>query len=234
MAVLEQHDRFAPIRNALRDAASGRDWYGGVPMPLDGERLVVHPSHPFAEAFAADPKPASDEDTSLRLRGQFWSVLKGSTVLVIEENGVVKHGLLPGVHHLKQDIATMGCADAWGIEQEAAALATLAGLVPHHAFKRYLLTGMFLERSERSGVVYLFRRLKPSVAISYHGENEKQGGKILAALCLHPIAFYDGSWAGAMCPTDDVIAHLMLMRGDERLFWSRANQHAPHLPEAGL
>lgn len=201
-------------------------------MPLEGERLVVHPSHPFADALKTDAQENGD-DAGLKLRNTFWSVLKGSTVYVIEENGRVVHGLKGGVHHLAHDIATMGCADAWGIEQEAAALQTLGALIPHHAFKRYLLTGMFIERSGRSGVVYIFRRLKPTVAISYHGENGKQG-KILAALCLHPIAFYDGSWAGAMCPTDDVVAHLMLMRGDERLFWSRANQHAPHLPEAGL
>lgn len=37
-----------------------------------------------------------------------------------------------------------------------------------------------------------------------------------------------------MVPTDDVIAHLLLMRGDERLFWRRANQHHPLDPESGL
>lgn len=45
---------------------------------------------------------------------------------------------------------------------------------------------------------------------------------------------YGGTHAGAMCPTDDVLAHLLLMRGDERLFWSRANQHPANRPEAGL
>lgn len=40
--------------------------------------------------------------------------------------------------------------------------------------------------------------------------------------------------AGAMCPTDDVIAHLMLMRGDEVDFWHRSNQHPAHRHEAGL
>lgn len=34
-----------------------------------------------------------------------------------------------------------------------------------------------------------------------------------------------------MVPTDDIIAHLIMMRGDERSYWSKANQHAP---EAGL
>lgn len=40
--------------------------------------------------------------------------------------------------------------------------------------------------------------------------------------------------AGAMCPTDDVIAHLSLMRGDEKMFWRRCNQHPAYRPEAGL
>jgi hypothetical protein len=51
---------------------------------------------------------------------------------------------------------------------------------------------------------------------------------------MHPIAYYHGSWAGAMCPTDDVIAHLSLMRGDEAMFWKRSTQHPAYRPEAGL
>src|SRR3546814_10910453 len=45
-----------------------------------------------------------------------------------------------------------------------------------------------------------------------HGIDEMRW---LCALCLHPIGYYENSWAGAMCPTDDVIAHLMLMRRSE-------------------
>jgi len=37
-----------------------------------------------------------------------------------------------------------------------------------------------------------------------------------------------------MVPTDDVIAHLMLMRADEHGFWKRANQHPLDRLEAGL
>jgi hypothetical protein len=37
-----------------------------------------------------------------------------------------------------------------------------------------------------------------------------------------------------MCPTDDVIAHLMLMRGDEALLWRKANQHPSWVPESGI
>ena len=123
---------------------------------------------------------------------------------------------------------------------QGTASVTLAGLLSHRAFKAYMMTGTFLEISKRSGVAYMFRRLRPTLALSMregsirHGSRGVGGTRILAALCLHPIGYYRGSWAGAMTPTDDVIAHLMLMRGDEAMFWRRANQHAPWRPEAGL
>ena len=107
---------------------------------------------------------------------------------------------------------------------------TLAGMLRHNQFKKYLLTGSFIESSKRSGVVYMFRKLRPTVAITLR----KGEPKILCALCMHPIAYYQDSWAGAMCPTDDVIAHLMMMRGDEPMLWRRSNQHAAHRSEAGL
>ena len=74
------------------------------------------------------------------------------------------------------------------------------------------------------------RRLKPTVAIRSEGERLR----ILCCMCMHPIAYYEDSWAGAMCPTDDVLAHLMLMRGDEKMFWRQSNQHPPSRPAAGL
>jgi hypothetical protein len=107
-------------------------------------------------------------------------------------------------------------------------------MLSHHNFRQYMLTGMFLEKSKRSGVIYMFRRLKPTVAIAASPGIESDHMRILACLCAHPIAYYAGSWAGAMVPTDDVIAHLAMMRGDERMFWARCNQHPPHRPEAGL
>jgi hypothetical protein len=78
---------------------------------------------------------------------------------------------------------------------------------------------MFLETSRRSGVSYLFRRLKPTLAI--------KDGRALCALCLHPIGYYEGTWSGAMCPTDDIIAHLMLARGDEAMFGAGRTRFHP-------
>lgn len=200
-------------------------------MPLTDERLIVEPTYPYAAGLMEiNREPEDDGEPTRKFRNSFWSTKKRSTIVVFEENNTVTWGLKPGVHHLEYDLRTLGCADAWGIEQESMAVRTLAELVSHRQFKHYMLTGTFLESSKRSGVMYMFRRLRPTIAMS--GRTGEM--RVLCALCLHPIAYYAGSWAGAMCPTDDVIAHLTLMRGDEPMFWRRANQHSAIFPEAGL
>lgn len=227
------------MRNGLREAAKLRGHWAGIPMPLEGESLVVEPKYPHAEALMRmcgekPDEPDSDPDPDMvgaKVKNTFYSAHKRCDVVVIEKaNGRTTFGVRPAMHHLQHDMRTLGCSDAWGIEQESKALELLGTLLEHHRFKQYLLTGMFIERSKRSGVFYMFRKLKPTVAIIPEGMKTR----ILCTLCLHPIAYYQGSWAGAMCPTDDVIGALMMMRGAEELLWKRANQHPAWRPEAGL
>lgn len=220
-------DAFTKARGFLRSLAHGAGEWAGIPMQIDGEELVVEPSYKFAHLF---PRKTHDEDAGLTLRNTFYSTRYRCDILVIEENGRVGYGISPAFHHLQYDLHTLGCSVAWGMEQETKAIELLKTLVKPHAFKQYLLTGMFIESSKRSGVAYLFRRLKPTVAIRAEGETTR----ILCALCGHPVAHYAKSWAGGMCPTDDVVAALMLMRADEPMLWRRFNQHAAHRPEAGL
>lgn len=225
---LEAHDACAKGRSFLRLLSEKAEEWAGIPLALEGEELIVEPSYPFASIF----KPKRDtEPVDYKVRNTFYSRRHRCDVVIFEEaDGRITHGLLPRGNSIAQAVRTLGCSAAWGIEQESNALQLLATLLPHHAFKHYLLTGTFLERSRRSGVMYLFRKLRPTVAFSMRGEEVK----FLAALCLHPIAYYQDSWAGAMCPSDDICAHLQLMRGDEHLFWRRAVQHAAHEPEAGI
>lgn len=208
-------------------------------MPLDGERLVIEPTYPNAAALMALCGEHEDERrepvaelVGARLRNRFWSDKKRSEVLIFDRaDGKVDWGIVPGANHLTHDLKTLGCSEAWGIEQESIALDLLGSLLEHRRFKQYLMTGSFLESSKRSGVTYMFRRLKPTVAIATKGP---RGVRIMCALCMHPIGHYANSWAGAMTPTDDVVAHLMLMRGDEPLFWKRSTQHPAWRPEAGV
>lgn len=226
------------LRNGLRRVATDRGDWAGIPMPLEGERLVVEPGYPNAALFAAMGGP-TDEDrlpedpvlVGAKVRNTFRSAKKRSHVHVFElASGRIEWGITPDIHGADKLLRTLGCSDAWGIEQEQAALQLLGTMVRHRQFKQYLLTGSFIETSARSGVTYLFRRLRPTVAMSV----SKGRMRILCALCLHPIAYYAGSWAGAMCPTDDVVAHLALMRGDEPMLWRRSNQHPAWDSAAGL
>ena len=66
----------------------------------------------------------------------------------------------------------------------------------------YMLSGMFLEISKRSGVRYLFRKGLPTIALRDRADG---GIRFLAALCMHPLAYYENTFAGAMAPSDDVL-----------------------------
>lgn len=232
VASVERFDNFAGFRRGIARVAKDRDHWAGIPMPLDGHRLIVEPRWPQADEFMqiGAKEPAAEKYPGAKIRNTFYSSKLRCDITIFEHDGKVQWGWLPAVHHFTHDLATLGCSYAWGIEQEHNALQLLGTLVRHHTFKQYLLTGMFLETSPRSGLTYCFRKLRPTVVLDLRGEEVR----IICALCLHPIAFYESSWAGAMCPTDDVIAHLMLMRGDEPMLWRRANQHPAWRPEAGL
>lgn len=102
---------------------------------------------------------------------------------------------------------------------ERRALTKLKEIVTPAVYQAYLLTDAVLEVG-KSGVFYLIRKNRPTIAMRT-GEKDL---RLLCALCLHPIGYFNGTWAGALPPTDEVVAHLLLIRSDERRFWKEANQ----------
>ena len=223
------------MRNGLRRIAEIKQEWAGLPMPLEGQPLVIHPGYSWASDLMkiGAKTPPDDVPADVKLRNRFWSTRLRNYVCVWDEAGKIEWACLPRRTELDLALQTLGSADAWGIEQEGRAVRTLGEMLKHRPFKQYLQTGMFQETSARSGLTYLFRRLRPTVVLDARDKDAK-ATRVLCALCLHPIGYYEDSWAGAMCPTDDVIAHLSLMRGDEAMFWRRANQHAPGRPEAAI
>ena len=115
----------------------------------------------------------------------------------------------------------MIASHAWKVEAEFKAMELLSSMITKLSMRRYILTGGFLETSPRSNVTYWFRKNCPTIAMS----DRKGELRVLACLCLHPLAHYDNTFAGAMVPSDDIVAHLTMMRGDERRFWAKANHH---------
>ncbi len=235
--MLEQFDTHAGVRNALRHISERTADWAGIPMPIDGERLVIEPRFPMAKELAEIGAPKDEEPlpADLKQRNRFWSRRLNGEVFIWEEGGKVLHAVLP--HSLlrsSMELKTLMCSAAWGLEQEHRALQLLGRLISPRQFKQYALTGMFLETSQRSGLTYMFRKLRPTIAIDARPAKGRDTTRMLCALCAHPIAYYQETWAGAMTPTDDVVAHLMMMRADEHMFWKRSSQHQPWRPEAGL
>ncbi len=246
---------WAELSVAINQLVTERDSeWAGVPMVLPGTGLVLEDRHPWAGKIAdlqrivdGDVGPLgvprehpSGADASMLWRevnhwhGRTKSGLTGDIVIMRHADGRTRWGIDPDIMRRNQFqlFGPFEALDAWNLQTECAAMARLETLLTPRMFMCYLLTGQFLETSKRSGLTYVFRRLKPTVVLTPHKDPDQI--RILTSLCLHPLGFYLGSRCGAMCPSDDIIAHLIMMRADEAKFWQRANQHPPSRPEAGL
>lgn len=241
------------------------EWQG-VPVDLGDDMPVrVHDRHPLREFYRerygprvqvivggpADSvdvedigKVVADRMENERIRNHWFCRKLNADVYVVERRDTgkifaVKAFRSPdsSMDRLAYWMRTIGASDAWALDAEYKAREKLRGMLTERQWRHYDLTGSFLEASPRSDLTYVFRRLRPTIALTERWPYWRVGMdsmKCLAVLCLHPIGYYDQSWGGCMVPTDDVIAHLLLMRCDEVGFWKQANQHEPWTPEAGL
>lgn len=240
---------FRAWMDALSDHAE--DWQG-IPVIVPGQPLTLNDRHPMAGIFAeldrmnADDTPtefvcgADDVQEAERVVNTWFSRKANADVLLVERGDGTRFALtIPrspdqAMDRLALWLQTLGASDAWDLDAEHTAREKLRGLISERAWRHYDLTGAFLETSERSRLTYLFRRLRPTVVLTSRNRSGHDNMRCLAVLCMHPIGYYQRSWAGCLTPTDDVIAHLTFMRGDEAGFWRQANQHESWRPEAGL
>jgi hypothetical protein len=213
-------------------------------MPVPGLKLVLEPRYKHQALSEFRWKECYDEDgarhaleeeplptpSEYRRVNCWWNSRYQLNIVVVKnQQGRARFTILVE-DRLAFTIRTLEAAAAWPVEAERKALQKLASLIPPDAFELYELTGHFAEISNRSHLTYLFRKGRPTIAL----RQSEAGSMVLCALCLHPIGYYGDTWAGAMCPTDDVIAHLLMMRGSEEKFWANANQHSVDHPAAGV
>ena len=243
------------------DALSGYvgDWQG-IPVPLGEDNpMVLAKGHPLRDFYRtlytprvpAEVRPPEPEEYSHscsttdvceeeRVVNEWFCRKRNLQVLVVDRDGKrysLAYPVSPdrSMDRLTMWLQTIGAADAWDPEAERQARETLRAMLTERQWMHYDLTGSFFETSPRSRITYVFRRLRPTIAMSPRGKNgNNETMRCLAVMCLHPIGYYDRSWGGCMVPSDDVIAHVAWMRGDEANYWRHANQHAPSSPEAGL
>ena len=231
------------VHAGLARASQAAGEWAGYPLPVEGMSMVIHPKYPFSANLSKTFMPESlhvchEEDVreDQFIRNEWRSYRDGRGITVFQDGPKVRFCYSRRPHSGPLLLHTLKAARSWDVNAEIRALETLRKHVTEWAFECYFMTGSFLETSKRSGVIYLFRRLRPTIALTANPDRKGRdsGVRILACLCMHGIGYFSDSWAGALCPTDDVLSHLFLMRGDEHKFWTWANQHHPLAPEAGL
>lgn len=208
----------------------------------DGEPIIPSPREDggYPEFLVCRESTVRDDE---RVVNSWVDMKRNRRVYVMDRGGrrsALVEYLAPdrSMERMTMWLMTIGASDAWELEAEAKAMELLQTMVTERQMRHYLLTGSFLEHSDRSGLTYIFRRLRPTIALTSRRRDgvvsDMNAMRCLAVLCMHPIGYYERTWAGCMVPTDDVIAHLTMCRGDEARFWAKSIQHAPHEPEAGL
>lgn len=209
----------------------------GVPLPPihDMQRQMVMASDVPLHDFRVVARTEFEEELAKKLKiRNSWSSLGDQEVCVIDtEEGPM---VLPRPHaglRLRKILDSCILRSGMSIraETELRAMDSLRKRINDRQWDCYVLSGVFAEKSVRSDIHYFFRKGLPTLACSYHGE---PNGRVLAALCLHPIGYYQGSHVGLMCPTDEVIAHLLMMRGDERRYWASCGQWSASDTRSGI
>lgn len=244
------------LRARVQRVAVAQGDYSGLPMLVHNHRITMARRHRWASRLegktlgpSEDRKPRSwectTEDTGEgQLVREFWSDRLNTTVYIVQHGRPGDAGwkvelvydpmanAKDAYHRWDRTFRGLEIAvDAWDLDAEMRALGTLSELITANQFKLYMLTGMFPEQSKRSRCAYVFRKGRPTVVLQPCSTGSLAARTVL---CLHPLAYYHGTHAGGMVPTDDVIAHVMLMRADEARYWRVANQHPLHGPLSGI
>lgn len=131
---------------------------------------------------------------------------------------------------LLNTVLVTGRSDKELLLAERRAQRKLRGHISEEQWMSYQLTSAFTEISRRSGLLYLFRRGFPTLVF----KSSPEGNSFFLGLCLHAEGHEPNSWAGYLCPTDDVITALLLMRTQEQRFWGKAGHHQLHSSMLGI
>lgn len=238
---IQHHDRFRQLADAIGE-------YAGIPLDIEGYSLVIEERHPHKALFEqvlSHPEPAeftcstSDVDDTVAVINSWWSHAKQARVILYWQQGKVRVALdraeRTPARRATFALTTLGATQAWSLDCEMRAREKLRRLIPNYLYGMYELAGGFMWTSKRSGVTYIFRRCRPTIAmVPTDRHDPDKPMRLLTTLCLHPLGYYADTYAGSMVPTDDVIAHYLLASGDEHGFWRRANQHPLDVPESGI
>lgn len=231
--ILEEGDK------ALRE----KGIFTGIPLASSDEDsyIIGNTRNPdYARAYDENiaDREEKPKDPSIRnswLLSRPFKGLYGYITLATRDDGKVgfffDHMELPHSARLDMWLQTVGKRnEGVRLKAEQTARKSLKKMLSRQQWRTYELEGSFLEHGKRSKLLYVIRRSRPTIAMRFFGEMWYS----LCALCLHPDGYYSGTWAGTMAPTDEVIAHLLHIRGDEYKYWKEANHISIDDPRSGI
>lgn len=244
-SILEQHigeenpdlgkwEDFAKELDAVAKETTGIEYGFPTPSLHDVNRKLITARRVPITAVYSRTEFEQELAERLVVRNS-WNVLGDKTVCVIAdpEKGPFAFPRYAAGNRMRKmmDGALLRTGMAIDADTELRAMQSLKTRINKRQFDSYVLSGIFPEYSKRSDLHYFFRKGLPTLVLSYHDSSE---GRIIAALCLHPVGYYEGSHVGLMTPTDEVISALLLMRCDEHKFWAASGQWSMVDPRAGV
>ncbi len=100
--------------------------------------------------------------------------------------------------------------------------------------KELILTGCFVEVG-KNRTNYRIRFNRPTIAFrETKGKEGLRYEEFVGSYCLHSLGYYYGTFAGVMAPSDEMLAHLLMIRADEIDFLKEANKHGLEDPLGGV
>ena len=227
----------------LNAVAEAFGYEGGVPLPALADRvgqehpLILADCAPLSLVFQAQER-LTEFGRQMALQQTVrnsWNMLGDFEICIVEGDKGVATLKRPmsgyRLRKLMDEIEIRNEVNTMTAEAELQALSRLEERLNANQYRHYVLMGCFMERSARSDLHYLFRKGKPTIVVSLHGDSQ---ARAIACLCFHPHGYYGNSTVGVMTPTDEVIAALLTMRGDERKFWAKSGQWHPSDPRSGI
>lgn len=257
--ILEQHPEltWTDLRRAIARMCEERGWHHGVPImsSTDSSRsLVLAKGCPLSDIHGHDVPVnlvggssvhvCRSEDIDAYENGDcpedvnYW-IPSPRAYVVMRKRGKAKVGRVDLTEDrfnmfVRSLLCQAGAADS---NAELTAMIALKGRINQNQWDAYILGNAFPETSKRSGVTYIFRKGRPTIAMRCRPCTDGQPGetrRFLAALCSHPLAWYQGTHVGSYPPSDEVLAHLLMMRADEHRYWRECNQHGLTEINAGI
>ena len=241
------------VRAGVAALSKKRGWHHGVPIMSifdTSRRIVLAKGCPLSDTHGHDRPVFMDGATRVHVCSNedvneevdepecvnHWT-MSPKIIAVMSKHGrsrvdKIDYSRERLTMYLDSLLCQAGAVDA---DAELMAMVALLKRLTRNQRESYILGGAFPETSTKSGVTYIFRKGRPTLAMKM--ERLPEGGekrRFLAALCSHPLAWYEDTWVGAYPPSDEVLANLLAVRADEHAFWKRSVQHTLDDPRAGI